>query len=324
MELADDIKTATGPAMIDPADITLVVLGNTQERLQTVNAFIAGVTVTVTDDVIFPTATLLTNTAYFSVCNWDLAVNGSPTSSNGNTVSSCKFWDAWYPQDGSGGVNLPSNNSNGDPDYFETTFDNGAAIADSIVDSLICVEVVPEALCLEPCVFDDQTGDCICSSDEFNPCCYDLLDCATGLIVYTVNTFDLGYDPLAQYVGQVINIEGTDECLFVEVTQTCTNSTPFPLDSALNITVYEDGCQECEQAEGSNPCYKLLNCDNQNVLYTRLNLLSYIGQTVTLNEYPEMCWQVLQSNICPGPFVYITLGPDTYKDCECCAQYHCN
>ena len=323
MELADDIKTATGSAMIDPANITLVVLGNPTERLQTVNAFIAGVTVTVTDDVIFPTATLLTNTTYFSVCNWDLAVNGNP-SAVGNTNLSCKYWDAWYPADGSGGVNLPSNNANGDPDYFETTFDNGAAIADSIVDSLICVEVVPEALCLEPCVFDDQTGNCICSSDEFNPCCYDLLDCATGLTVYTVNTFDLGYDPLAQYVGQVINIEGTDECLFVEVTQDCTNSTPFPLDSALNITVYEDGCQECEQAEGSNPCYKLLNCDNQNVLYTRLNLLSYIGQTVTLNEYPEMCWQVLQSNICPGPFVYITLGPDTYKDCECCAQYHCN
>jgi hypothetical protein len=330
MELADNIKNNSGPDMIDAADITLVVLGGLPERTQTIGAFIGGLNVTVTDADVFPnipfpsgTTALLTDTTYFSVCQWDLAANGNPSAA-GNTSTYCKYWDAWYPEDGTGGVYFPSDNANGDPDYFETTFDNGAAIADSIVDSLICVEVVPEALCLEPCVFDDQTGNCICSSDEFNPCCYDLLDCATGLIVYTVNTFDLGYDPLAQYVGQVINIEGTDECLFVEVTQTCTNSTPFPLDSALNITVYEDGCQECEQAEGSNPCYKLLNCDNQNVLYTRLNLLSYIGQTVTLNEYPEMCWQVLQSNICPGPFVYITLGPDTYKDCECCAQYHCN
>lgn len=324
MELADNIKTGTGPDIPYESDITLVVLGSTQDRLQTVNAFIAGVTVTVTDDVIFPTATLLTDTTYFSVCDWDLAVNGSPTSSNGNTATSCKFWDAWYPEDGSGGVSLPSNNSNGDPDYFETTFDNGPTIADSIVDSLVCVEVVRETPCEEPCVFDNETGNCICSDNTFNPCCYDLLDCKTGVPLYTVNTYALGYDPLAPYIGQVITIEGTDQCLFLEVTENCTNTTPFPLDSALNIVPYENGCQECEQAQGSNPCYKLINCVNGNVLYTRLNLLSYVGKTVTLNEYPEMCWQVLQSNICPGPFVYITLGPDTYKDCECCAQYHCN
>lgn len=324
MELADNIKTGTGPSIPYASDITLVVLGSTQDRLQTVNAFIAGVTVTVTDDVIFPTSTLLTDTTYFSVCNWDLAVNGSPTSSNGNTASSCKFYDAWYPQDGSGGVSLPSNNANGDPDYFETTFDNGPAIANSIVDSLICVDIIAQANCDAPCVFNSETGDCICSANTFNSCCYDLIDCKTGLPLYTVNTNNLEDNPLAQYVGQVISIEGTDQCLFLEVTETCTNTTPFPLDSALNITSYGTNCQECEQAQGSNPCYKLLNCDNQNVLYTRLNLASYIGQTVTLNEYPEMCWQVLQSNICPGPFVYITLGPDTYKDCECCAQYHCN
>ena len=323
MELAQNIKTATGLDVPYESDITLVVLGSTQDRLQTVNAYIAGVTVTVTDDVIFPTSTLLTNTTYFSVCDWDLNVNGNP-SPVGNTSLSCKYYDAWYPEDGSGGVNLPSNNSNGDPDYFEASFDNGPTIADSIIDSLVCFNVVENTPCNEPCVFDDQTGDCICSEDAFNPCCYDLLDCKTGVPLYTVNTYALGYDPLAPYIGQVITIEGTDECLFLEVTENCTNTTPFPLDSALNIIPYENGCQECEQAQGSNPCYKLINCDNGNVLYTRLNLLSYVGQTVTLNEYPEMCWQVLQSNICPGPFVYITLGPDTYKDCECCAQYHCN
>lgn len=327
MELADNIKTATGPDVPYESDITLVVLGSTQDRLQTVNAYIAGVTVVVTDDTLFPTSTLLTNTTYFSVCNWDLAVNGNPSIASGspyNTDLSCKYYDAWYPEDGSGGVSLPSNNSNGDPDYFETTFDNGPAIAGSIVDSLVCFNTVEASACNEPCVFDDQTGECICSEDTFNPCCYDLLDCKTGVPLYTVNTYALGYDPLAPYIGQVITIEGTDECLFLEVTENCTNTTPFPLDSALNIIPYENGCQECEQAQGSNPCYKLINCDNGNVLYTRLNLLSYVGQTVTLNEYPEMCWQVLQSNICPGPFVYITLGPDTYKDCECCAQYHCN
>jgi hypothetical protein len=323
MELADNIKTATGPDVSYESDITLVILGSTQDRLQTVNAYIAGVTVAVTDDVIFPTSTLLTDTTYFSVCAWDLAVNGNP-SPVGNTDLSCKYYDAWYPQDGSGGVSLPSNNSNGDPDYFEASFDNGPAIASSIVDSLVCFNTVEASACNEPCVFNDQNGDCVCSTDTFNPCCYDLLDCTTGVPVYTVNTYALGYDPLAPYIGQVITIEGTDECLFLEVTENCTNTTPFPLDSALNIIPYENGCQECEQAQGSNPCYKLINCDNGNVLYTRLNLLSYVGQTVTLNEYPEMCWQVLQSNICPGPFVYITLGPDTYKDCECCAQYHCN
>ena len=331
MELADNIKNNSGPDMIDAADITLVVLGALPERTQVIGAFVGGLNVTVTDADVFPnipfpsgTTASLTDTTYFSVCQWDLATNGNPSVPAGNTSTYCKYWDAWYPEDGTGGVYFPSDNANGDPDYFDAAFDSAASISGSIVDSLVCVETVRELPCNEPCVFDDQTGECICSEDAFNPCCYDLLDCKTGVPLYTVNTYALGYDPLAPYIGQVITIEGTDECLFLEVTENCTNTTPFPLDSALNIIPYENGCQECEQAQGSNPCYKLINCDNGNVLYTRLNLLSYVGQTVTLNEYPEMCWQVLQSNICPGPFVYITLGPDTYKDCECCAQYHCN
>ena len=331
MQLADDIKNGSGPDMIDPADITLVVLGAQPERTQAVGAFVGGLNVTVTDANIFPnvpfpsgTTASLTNTTYFSVCQWDLATNGNPSVPAGNTNTYCKYWDAWYPEDGTGGYRFPSDNANGDPDYFDSTFGEASLISQSIVDSLVCVEGVPGTKCSLPCVFDDQTGDCTCSSDTFNPCCYDLLDCKTGTPLYTVNTYSLGYDPLAAYVGQVITIEGTEQCLFLEVTDNCTNTTPFPLDSALNIIPYANGCQECEQAQGSNPCYKLINCDNQNVLYTRLNLASYVGKTVTLNEYPEMCWQVLQSNTCPGPFVYITLGPDTYKDCECCSQYHCN
>lgn len=331
MELADNIKSGSGPDMIDPADITLVVLGAQPERTQTIGAFVGGLNVTVTDADVFPnipfpsgTTASLTNTTYFSVCQWDLATNGNPSVPAGNTSTYCKYWDAWYPEDGTGGYYFPSDNAIGDPDYFDAAFDSAANISKSIVDSIVCAEGVGGTRCSSPCVFNDQTGDCTCSSDDFNPCCYDLLDCKTGTPLYTVNTYSLGYDPLAAYVGQVITIEGTEQCLFLEVTDNCTNTTPFPLDSALNIIPYENGCQECEQAQGSNPCYKLINCDNQNVLYTRLNLASYVGKTVTLNEYPEMCWQVLQSNTCPGPFVYITLGPDTYKDCECCSQYHCN
>ena len=341
MDLAESIKTGTGPDMIVKADITLVVLGAAAERAQVIGAYVGGLNVTVTDANVFPnvpfpssTTASLTNTTYFSVCQWYLATNG-PSAGSGSaptpitpyvTSTYCQYYDAWYPEDGTGGKRFPSNNAVGGADYFDATFDSAATIASSIVNSALsaCTEEVPATACSESCVFDPLTGNCTCSADTFNPCCYDLLDCKTGIPLYTVNTYALGYDPLADYVGQVITIEGTQECLFLEVTDNCTNTTPFPLDSALNIIPYENGCQECEQAQGSNPCYKLINCDNQNVLYTRLNLASYVGKTVTLNEYPEMCWQVLQSNICPGPFVYITLGPDTYKDCECCAQYHCN
>lgn len=330
MQLADDIKNANGPDMIDPANITLVVLGAQPDRTQTIGAFVGGLNVTVTDANVFPnvpfpsgTTASLTNTTYFSVCQWDLATNGNPSVPAGNTNTYCKYWDAWYPEDGTGGYRFPSDNALGNPDYFDATFASASSIATSIVNSVICFKPAHQLPCDEPCVFNDQTGECICSADTFNPCCYDLQDCKTGLPLYTVNTYALGYDPLAPYIGQVITIEGTDQCLFLQVTTNCTNTTPFPLDSALNIIPYENGCQECEQAQGSNPCYKLLNCANENVLYTKLNLASYVGKTVTLNEYPEMCWQVLQTDVCPGPFIYLTLGPDTYKDCECCAQYHC-
>ena len=123
---------------------------------------------------------------------------------------------------------------------------------------IACIKPVePVAPCVPPCTFNTTTGDCTCSSNDFNPCCYDLLDCKTGLPLYTVNTYSLGYDPLAEYVGQVISIEGTDQCLFLQVTTNCTNTTPFPLSSAIAVVGYGTDCIMCENKVDPDIVYKL-------------------------------------------------------------------
>jgi hypothetical protein len=158
-------------------------------------------------------------------------------------------------------------------------------------------------------------------TQSYSNCCYDLINCSTEEIVYTVNTSNLTNDSLATYVNSYISIEGFPECLFVQVSSACSNATPFS-DTAV-ITEYET-CQECNQANEVYPCYVLTNCNNTEItLLTNQDLSAYISKAVNIQAYPGLCWLVTKTFNCPGPFVEVEITA-SYDDCICCQQYQCN
>jgi hypothetical protein len=155
---------------------------------------------------------------------------------------------------------------------------------------------------------------------EYNPCCYDLINCADGTTYATVNTNSSESDILAEYVGSIIVFEGLPECLFVTVTGECNNATSI---ENLNITDTFTTCQECQEAIEINPCYKLTNCNNGDVfIMTQQNLSQVAGLVVELAEYPGLCWTVLETYNCVGEFTTVSIV-QSYPDCECCFQYQC-
>jgi hypothetical protein len=309
MDLAQDIKNGNigGTGTSPEIDITLVIVGNQNERTTTKNALVGA----------NPTGTGATDYCKFNVNDWAL-LDGSITATN------CKYWDASYEFDsppGSGNwLRFPSNNIAGNPDYYETEFANYADIVTGITTSLLCTVTAPALPCNDPCVLNTVTGECECVSTDYNPCCYDLINCADGSIYATVNTNSSGFDNLAEYVGSIVVFEGLPECLFVTVTSACNGQTTI---ENLNITETFTTCQECQQAIEINPCYKLTNCNNGDVfIMTQQNLNQFAGLVVELAEYPGLCWTVLETYNCVGEFTTVSIV-QSYPDCECCFQYQC-
>lgn len=307
MDLAQDIKSGTGLDVTTAVDITLVIVGNQNERTTTKNALVGA----------NPTGTGATDYCEFNVNDWAL-LDGSITATN------CKYWDASYEFDsppGSGNwLRFPSDNIAGTPDYYETDFADYAGIVDGIRTSLLCTITATPLPCNDPCVLNTVTGECECVSTEYNPCCYDLINCADGTIYATVNTNSSGFDNLAEYVGSIIVFEGLALCLFVTVTSACDGQTTI---ENLNITDIFTTCQECQEVLEIDPCYKLTNCNNGDVfIMTQQNLNQFAGLVVELAEYPGLCWTVLETYNCVGEFTTVSIV-QSYPDCECCFQYQC-
>jgi hypothetical protein len=215
-----------------------------------------------------------------------------------------------------------SNNIAGDPDYFMSLFDAAslAAIKNGVVQSLLCPNTQTPLECSSPCTINAATGECECVTSDYTVCCYDLINCKDGSLYATVNTNNLGFDYLAQYIGSIIVFQGLQECLFVTVSADCTNATPI---ENLTITESYTTCQECEEALQINPCYKLTNCNNGEVfLMSQQNLNQFAGLVVELAEYPGICWTVLETYNCVGEFTTVSVV-QSYPDCECCYQYQC-
>jgi hypothetical protein len=307
MDLAQDIKSGTGVDVTTAVDITLVIVGNQNERTYTKNALVGA----------NPTGTGATDYCEFNVNDWAL-LDGSITGTN------CKYWDASYefdsPPSSGNWLRFPSDNIAGTPDYYETEFVGYAGIVDGITTSLLCTITATPLPCNDPCVLNTVTGECECVSTEYNPCCYDLINCADGTIYATVNTNSSGFDNLAQYVGSIIVFEGLPECLYVTVTGECDNATTI---ENLNITDIFTTCQECQAILEIDPCYKLTNCNNGDVfIMTQQNLNQFAGLVVELAEYPGLCWTVLETYNCVGEFTTVSIV-QSYPDCECCFQYQC-
>ena len=309
MDLAQNIKAGITPAAVI-CDITLMIVGdagNTFEFTATRDSLV-GNTGSTTTGVISPTWST-------TPCNIDTDNFFSPS---GYSTAGANWICTYSPSLD----RFCSNNIAGGPDYFMSFFDatSLAAIKNSIVQSLLCPNTETPLACNNPCILNTATGECECTTADYNPCCYDLINCADGTIYATVNTNSSGFDNLAQYVGSIIVFEGLPECLFVTVTGDCNNATTI---ENLNITETFTTCQECQEVLEINPCYKLTNCNNGDVfIMTQQNLNQFAGLVVELAEYPGLCWTVLETYNCVGEFTTVSIV-QSYPDCECCFQYQC-
>jgi hypothetical protein len=316
MDLAQDIKTGTAnpPVTGDctiPVPITLVIVGSTCDRTQTKLAFVGGTTTTPAGVIV--AATGATDYCQFNVNTWKNCTDGVTTT---NQYYSGSY--EYYTMPSPGVYNwkrFPSNNAAGNPDFFETDFAYDPAIIAGINASLICTPTQIPAECNAPCVLNTVTGQCECSDGNvYVDCCYELVNCNNGTVYATVNTSNLVYDFLAQYVGSIIRFEGLDACLWVQTSDNCGSSTP--IENLTNIEQFTT-CEECQ------PCYILTNCNNGDVIINSNQDLSGVtGKVIELAGYPGLCWTVLKTFNCPGPFTTIAIV-NTYDDCQCCFQYQC-
>ena len=137
---------------------------------------------------------------------------------------------------------------------------------------------------------------------------YKLTDCnnESDVIYCAAATNDL-----QGYVGQYVNIQGFGtKCYLVE------------LDTEIQA-IYQDvvvtqayaTCEICTPVTS----YVFTNCDNENVVInTRQDFSQYVGQVVTLQEYPGNCWACTdEQSALPNPEILTLSGPP-YLDCPSC------
>jgi len=135
--------------------------------------------------------------------------------------------------------------------------------------------------------------------------CFELIDC-DGILDPIYSTAQ-SLSPFAT-LGQVVQIEGYDNCWIVDSVVDC--------DCAINVVVLQayDTCQECNP----DPNYLLTNCDDQTtIIYTSTDLSTYVNQVVELNPDCPGCWIVSEVN---GPIpsdVPISVSV-AFDDCEAC------
>lgn len=138
-----------------------------------------------------------------------------------------------------------------------------------------------------------------------NPCGYELTPCSGSSEPILTDT-DLS-DYLA--ANQIITIQGSELCY--TITQLPDGIYPNYTDVIVD-QVFDD-CSFCQ------PKYPLYNCNDISiVIYTQTDVAQYIGQTISVEEYPNECWQVGPE----GPFGNQNVIPVTvtnsYETClEC-------
>ena len=135
--------------------------------------------------------------------------------------------------------------------------------------------------------------------------CYELIDC-DGILDPIYSTAQ-SLSPFAT-LGQVVQIEGYDNCWIVDSVVDC--------DCAINVVVLQayDTCIECNP----DPNYLLTNCDDlSTIIYTSSDLSLYVNQVVELNPDCPGCWSVTEVN---GPIpsdVPVSVAV-AFDDCEAC------
>jgi hypothetical protein len=152
---------------------------------------------------------------------------------------------------------------------------------------------------------------------EYHPTCieclsknavnYELINCNTGDIVVYTST------DLSEYVGTIISVqEYPDDCWFVRAL-----TSQIPSDITVTFTDQFPSCQVC-----NSQYYLLEDCDIDNPepnIITLTDLSAYItppGQVVTLNNCPDKCWIVSETDLTVGAQTVHVI--DNHLSCEDC------
>lgn len=116
---------------------------------------------------------------------------------------------------------------------------------------------------------------------------------------------------LQSYIGQYVNIQDFgSKCWLVE-----TDTEIQTIYQDVIVTQAYSDCEACTPVTS----YIFTNCENNTiVINTRQDFSQYVGQTVTLQEYPGNCWACTDvSSALPNPQL-VTLSGPPYLDCPSC------
>lgn len=134
--------------------------------------------------------------------------------------------------------------------------------------------------------------------------CYQLTDCQNQLPAIVTNT------DLSQYIGQVVQIPGSNTCWTVSIALDCP-------DSAIPVVISQVFA-DCVSCLGT--CYNLTNCANQGeVLVTDTDLSQYLDQVIHIEGSTE-CWFVSESLSCDGASPVVVT--ESFATCDECLP-HC-
>jgi hypothetical protein len=130
------------------------------------------------------------------------------------------------------------------------------------------------------------------------PACYRLVNCVTQQVIISSN--DLSAD-----VGQVVNLAAPNSgCWQVFSYDSCSGSIP------VTVVSTSPTCTECL------PCFLLTNCKTGATIQTNTPISAYVGQTVQIEGYPEVCWTVTASSGCTQ--VTPVMITSAFTDCASC------
>jgi len=130
------------------------------------------------------------------------------------------------------------------------------------------------------------------------------------------------YVDLSSYLGtdtliKINNgVESFSQCFKVGLSEELECSTTL-LD-VVNIVSEYTNCSDCIP-----PAYQLTTCLEPSIsLYTTQDLSMYLGKSVTVIEYPGLCFIVETGTAQVAPPISFTIN-NIYDDCDCCKQYSC-
>lgn len=118
-------------------------------------------------------------------------------------------------------------------------------------------------------------------------------------------------DDLQAYLGQVVKLDiSITTCWTVELT-----SDQPAIIQPVRITDSFVDCAECNPPQ----IYEFINCeDDRSILATTNNFSQYVGQVVTLQEYPGNCWTCNPVAASVAPRELLTINGEPFIDCPAC------